>query len=78
MPVRCVLDCDPGHDDAIAIIAAVAAPQLDLRAITTVAGNGTLQQTTVNARKVVVADRCRRPGRRRRGDAAARRADHGP
>jgi purine nucleosidase/pyrimidine-specific ribonucleoside hydrolase len=52
MPTRCVLDCDPGHDDAIAIIAAVAAPQLDLRAITTVAGNGTLEQTTVNARKV--------------------------
>jgi purine nucleosidase/pyrimidine-specific ribonucleoside hydrolase len=52
MATRCVLDCDPGHDDAIAIIAAVAAPQLDLRAITTVAGNGTLQQTTVNARKV--------------------------
>jgi inosine-uridine nucleoside N-ribohydrolase len=52
MPTRCVLDCDPGHDDAIAIIAAVRAPQLDLRAITTVAGNGTLEQTTVNARKV--------------------------
>jgi inosine-uridine nucleoside N-ribohydrolase len=52
MPIPCVLDCDPGHDDAIAIIAAVAAPQLDLRAITTVAGNGTLEQTTANARKV--------------------------
>jgi purine nucleosidase/pyrimidine-specific ribonucleoside hydrolase len=52
MPTRCVLDCDPGHDDAIAIIAAVAAAQLDLRAITTVAGNGTLEQTTLNARKV--------------------------
>jgi inosine-uridine nucleoside N-ribohydrolase len=52
MPRRCVLDCDPGHDDAIAIIAAVRAPQLDLQAITTVAGNGTLEQTTVNARKV--------------------------
>ena len=52
MPLRCVLDCDPGHDDAIAIIAAAAAPELDLRAITTVAGNGTLEQTTVNARRV--------------------------
>lgn len=52
MALRCVLDCDPGHDDAIAIIAAAAAPQLDLRAITTVAGNGTLEQTTINARKV--------------------------
>lgn len=40
-----VLDCDPGHDDAIAILLAAAAPELDLRAITVVAGNGTLPHT---------------------------------
>jgi purine nucleosidase/pyrimidine-specific ribonucleoside hydrolase len=48
----CVLDCDPGHDDAVAILLAAASPALDLRAITTVAGNGTLDKVTLNARKV--------------------------
>jgi inosine-uridine nucleoside N-ribohydrolase len=44
-----VLDCDPGHDDFVAILLAAASPALELRAITTVAGNGTLEQTTRNA-----------------------------
>jgi purine nucleosidase/pyrimidine-specific ribonucleoside hydrolase len=44
-----VLDCDPGHDDMVAILLAAANPAIDLRAITTVAGNGTLEQTTRNA-----------------------------
>jgi purine nucleosidase/pyrimidine-specific ribonucleoside hydrolase len=44
-----ILDCDPGHDDMVAILLAAANPEIDLRAITTVAGNGTLQQTTRNA-----------------------------
>jgi purine nucleosidase len=47
-----VLDCDPGHDDALAIILAAADPHVDLRAITTVAGNQTLEKTTYNARLV--------------------------
>jgi purine nucleosidase/pyrimidine-specific ribonucleoside hydrolase len=44
-----VLDCDPGHDDMVAILLAAGDPRIDLRAITTVAGNGTLEQTTRNA-----------------------------
>jgi purine nucleosidase len=48
----CILDCDPGHDDAVAILLAAASPALDLRAITTVAGNGTLDKVTHNARAV--------------------------
>ena len=32
--IPCVLDCDPGHDDAVAILLATARPELDLRAIT--------------------------------------------
>ncbi|MET0819080.1 MAG: nucleoside hydrolase [Solirubrobacteraceae bacterium] len=45
-----ILDCDPGHDDMLAIVLAAAHPAIDLLAITTVAGNGTLERTTVNAR----------------------------
>ncbi len=47
-----ILDCDPGHDDMVAIMLAAAHPGIDLRAITTVAGNGTLERTTHNARAV--------------------------
>jgi inosine-uridine nucleoside N-ribohydrolase len=47
-----VLDCDPGHDDVFAILLAAAHPAIDLRAITTVAGNGTLGQVTENALRV--------------------------
>jgi len=42
-----ILDCDPGHDDAIAIV--VAAAHTDLLGITTVAGNAPLDRTTRNA-----------------------------
>ena len=49
MPTPLILDCDPGHDDMVAILLAAASPAIDLRAITTVAGNGTLAQTTRNA-----------------------------
>jgi inosine-uridine nucleoside N-ribohydrolase len=56
-PRPLVLDCDPGHDDAMAILLAAASPALELRAITTVAGNQTLAKTTLNARRVCsVAD----------------------
>ncbi len=44
---RVILDCDPGHDDAIAIV--VAAHTCDLVGITTVAGNAPLDRTTHNA-----------------------------
>src|SRR3954470_10290180 len=52
MSVPCILDCDPGHDDAVAILVAAASPAVDLHAITTVAGNGTLDKVTHNARAV--------------------------
>jgi len=47
-----VLDCDPGHDDALAILLAAATPSLELVAITTVAGNQSLDKTTLNARRM--------------------------
>jgi purine nucleosidase/pyrimidine-specific ribonucleoside hydrolase len=47
-----VIDCDPGHDDALAILLAAGSPEVELLAITTVAGNQTLDRTTLNARRV--------------------------
>ncbi len=48
-----ILDCDPGHDDALAIVLALARPELGTRAITTVAGNAPLDRTTRNALRVL-------------------------
>jgi inosine-uridine nucleoside N-ribohydrolase len=48
VPVPILLDCDPGHDDAVAIV--VAARHAELLGITTVAGNAPLDRTTYNAR----------------------------
>lgn len=48
-----VLDCDPGHDDAMALLLAVADPAVDLLAVTTVAGNQTVDKCTINARRVL-------------------------
>src|SRR5690242_13392730 len=53
MPIPVLLDCDPGHDDAIAILLALASPEVELRAVTTVAGNQTLEKTTTNALRVL-------------------------
>jgi inosine-uridine nucleoside N-ribohydrolase len=50
---RIILDCDPGHDDAIAILLALGSPELELVAVTTVSGNATLDKTTANALRVL-------------------------
>jgi len=52
MPRKIILDCDPGHDDAMAILLAHGNPEIELVAITTVAGNQTLDKTSLNARRV--------------------------
>ena len=49
---RVILDCDPGHDDAMAILLAAASPAIELEGITVVAGNQTLAKTSLNARRV--------------------------
>jgi inosine-uridine nucleoside N-ribohydrolase len=48
-----LVDCDPGQDDAIALLLALASPELELLGVTTVAGNQTLEKTTINALKVL-------------------------
>jgi inosine/uridine nucleosidase len=53
-PRPVLLDCDPGHDDAIAILLAAGRPDaVDLRAVTTVGGNADLRKVTLNARRVM-------------------------
>jgi inosine-uridine nucleoside N-ribohydrolase len=52
-PIPIVIDCDPGHDDAIAIMLALGSPEVDLRAVTTVSGNAPLHHTTANAIRVL-------------------------
>jgi purine nucleosidase len=52
-PTALVIDCDPGIDDALALMLAAAAPQLDLRAVTCVAGNRPVPVTAANARKIL-------------------------
>src|SRR5712692_8076139 len=52
MKHKIILDCDPGHDDAIAILVAAHHPDIELLAITTVAGNQSVEKTTLNALKV--------------------------
>ena len=48
-----ILDCDPGHDDAIALLLAVASPEVELVGVTTVAGNQTVDKTTANALRIL-------------------------
>ncbi len=47
-----ILDGDPGHDDAIAWVIAASDPRFDIKAITTVAGNQTLEKVTLNAQRI--------------------------
>ncbi|HWF52535.1 MAG TPA: nucleoside hydrolase [Solirubrobacteraceae bacterium] len=48
-----ILDCDPGHDDAIALLLLLGSPELRLLGVTTVAGNQTLEKTTANAIRIL-------------------------
>jgi inosine-uridine nucleoside N-ribohydrolase len=48
-----LVDCDPGQDDAIALLLALASPEVDVVGVTTVAGNQTLEKTTANALSVL-------------------------
>ena len=48
-----IIDCDPGHDDMMALVLAYGSNKLDIRAVTTVAGNNTVDNTTRNALNVL-------------------------
>ncbi len=52
-PIPIVLDCDPGHDDAIALLLALASPEVEVLGVTTTYGNQTLEKTTANALRLL-------------------------
>jgi purine nucleosidase len=51
--MKVLVDCDPGHDDALALLLAAGDPRLHLLGVTTVAGNQTLDKTTRNALRIL-------------------------
>ena len=53
MPTPVLIDCDPGYDDVIAIMLALASPEVEVLGITTVEGNQPVAETTENALRVV-------------------------
>ena len=52
MKKRIIIDCDPGHDDAVAIMLAAASNEIEILGITCVGGNATLENTKLNALKI--------------------------
>jgi inosine-uridine nucleoside N-ribohydrolase len=70
MPTPILFDCDPGHDDAIALVMAHRSPAVELLGVTTTCGNAEVEKTTVNAIRILdflgasdvpVAAGCTRP-----------------
>ena len=86
MSRKIILDCDPGHDDAIAMLLANANPEIDLLAVTTVGGNQTLAKVTNNAQRIAtvfgmqgvpIAAGCDRPLVRKAEVASAQHGESG-
>lgn len=50
---KLIIDTDPGHDDALAILLAIKSNKFDIKALTTVAGNSTIKNVTNNARYIL-------------------------
>ncbi len=53
MKRKIIFDCDPGHDDAIALLMAFASPKLEILAVTVTGGNQTLAKTLNNTKRVL-------------------------
>lgn len=53
MALPVIIDCDPGHDDAIALVLALASPELDVKAVTSSAGNQTPEKTLRNVLRML-------------------------
>jgi len=53
MPIPLIIDTDPGCDDAIALMLTASAAKFEIKGVTTVAGNSTIEHTTQNARYIL-------------------------
>ena len=60
-PIPVVIDCDPGIDDAVALLLAIACPEVEIRAVTVSGGNVPLAQTLANALAITRLARCTAP-----------------
>ena len=49
---KIIIDCDPGYDDAVALLLAAGTPDIEILGITTVAGNQSLEKVTKNALRI--------------------------
>ena len=70
MPVPWLIDTDPGIDDALAILLALASPEVSVEAITSVAGNVPVELTTANVHRILAVGAPAAPIRVARGAAA--------
>lgn len=78
-PRRIILDCDPGHDDAIAMLLAWGAPRVELAGVTTVSGNQSVEKVTRNALGVArIAGIVGVPFAAGAARALVRQAEHAP
>lgn len=75
MALPIMIDCDPGHDDAIATVLALASPELEVKAVTASAGNQT-EDPAQRAAYVDAAEPAGHSGCRRRVEAVDARSDH--
>ncbi len=53
MAIKVIHDCDPGHDDAVAMLLAIGNPNIDLIGVTTIGGNQNIDKVTYNARSLL-------------------------
>lgn len=61
MKKRVIIDCDPGIDDALAILLALASEELEVKALTTVRGNASVSQTTKNLLNIIEIAKIKNP-----------------
>jgi inosine-uridine nucleoside N-ribohydrolase len=76
MALPIMIDCDPGHDDAIALVLALASPELEVKAVTASAGNQTGEDPAQRAAYADAAEPAGYSGGRRRVEAVDARSDH--
>ena len=70
MSKRVIIDCDPGIDDALAILLALASEELEVKALTTVQGNVSVEQATKNLLNIIEIAKIKNPPATGKGSSA--------